>query len=64
MRRRRGMGRRPHLSLVLIPAALSSLLFWRLARRRASSSCFSRAFLLAFLPCRWVQAQVQVQVQL
>ena len=34
-----------------MPAAKSSLLFCMEASRRASSICFSLAFLLAFLPC-------------
>ena len=39
----------------MMPAALSSLFFWSMARRRASSSCLSRALRLAFLP--WVFAR-------
>jgi len=34
-----------------IPAARSSLCFWRDANRLASSSCLSLAFRFAFLPC-------------
>jgi hypothetical protein len=45
----------PYLSLVLIPAARNSRRFCSAARRRASSSCFSRAFLFAFLPYKIMQ---------
>ena len=45
-------GRARARAFMSIPAARSSRFFCRLASRRASSSCFSRALRFAFFPLR------------